>query len=30
MDTPVLKTLKRKLAYFLRRFYVGIKTGPSR
>ena len=30
MDTPVLKTLKRQLAYFLRRFYVGIKTGPSR
>ena len=30
MDTQVLKALKRQLAYFLRRFYGGIKTGPSR
>ena len=30
MDIQVLHTLKRKLAYFLRRFYVGIKTRPSR
>ena len=30
MGTQVLKTLKRQLAYFLRRFYIGIKTGPSR
>ena len=30
METQVLKTLKRQLAYFLRRFYIGIKTGPSR